>query len=154
MPSNQTQNYQLSQWVKSDQVQMEDFNADNAKIDAALKAEADARAALAAQVALRGNCKIWTTTYKGTGQSGSEHPNKLTFPEKPLFALVFEGDGDFMPLIPGSTGSIYHTAGSGSDRLIVQWSGNTAKWYIQDTPYKQMNRQGTLYTVFAFMKAD
>ena len=36
MPSNHTTNYSLNQWVKSDQVRMEDFNADNAKIDAAL----------------------------------------------------------------------------------------------------------------------
>lgn len=36
MPTNHTTNYQLNQWVKSDQVKMEDFNADNAKIDAAL----------------------------------------------------------------------------------------------------------------------
>ena len=33
-----TVNYQLNQWVKSDRIQMEDFNSDNAKIDAALKA--------------------------------------------------------------------------------------------------------------------
>ena len=36
MPSNHTTNYSLNQWVKSDQVRMQDFNADNAKIDAAL----------------------------------------------------------------------------------------------------------------------
>ena len=48
MPSNQTPNYQLNQWAKSDQVKMEDFNADNAKIDGLLKAGADARAALSA----------------------------------------------------------------------------------------------------------
>ena len=33
-----TTNYQLNQWAKSDRVMMDDFNADNAKIDAALKA--------------------------------------------------------------------------------------------------------------------
>lgn len=33
---NQTTNYQLNQWEKADRIQMEDFNADNAKIDAAL----------------------------------------------------------------------------------------------------------------------
>ena len=38
-----TTNYQLNQWAKSDRVMMDDFNADNAKIDAALKANADAR---------------------------------------------------------------------------------------------------------------
>ena len=32
----QTSNYQLNQWDKTDRIQMEDFNADNDKIDAAL----------------------------------------------------------------------------------------------------------------------
>ena len=31
-----TTNYQLNQWAKSDRIMMDDFNADNAKIDAAL----------------------------------------------------------------------------------------------------------------------
>ena len=39
---NKTANYQLNQWAKSDRVLMEDFNADNVKLDAALKANADA----------------------------------------------------------------------------------------------------------------
>ena len=33
-----TTNYQLNQWAKSDRLMMDDFNADNAKIDAALGA--------------------------------------------------------------------------------------------------------------------
>ena len=37
-----TTNYQLNQWAKSDRVMMDDFNADNATLDAALKANADA----------------------------------------------------------------------------------------------------------------
>ena len=41
-----TQNYQLSRWEKDDRIMMEDFNADNEKIDAALKANADAVGAL------------------------------------------------------------------------------------------------------------
>ena len=36
MPSNHTPNYALNQWERDDRVLMEDFNADNAKIDAAL----------------------------------------------------------------------------------------------------------------------
>ena len=39
---NQTANYQLSQWESTDRILMADFNADNAKIDAALKANAEA----------------------------------------------------------------------------------------------------------------
>ena len=37
MASNYTTNYQLNQWEPTDQVLRTDFNADNAKIDAALK---------------------------------------------------------------------------------------------------------------------
>lgn len=37
MTTNQTSNYQLNQWEPTDAVQRVDFNADNAKLDAALK---------------------------------------------------------------------------------------------------------------------
>lgn len=37
MAANQTTNYQLNQWEATDQVLRTDFNADNAKIDAALE---------------------------------------------------------------------------------------------------------------------
>lgn len=43
---NHTPNYQLTQWEKDDRIMMEDFNGDNAKIDAVLKANADAVSAL------------------------------------------------------------------------------------------------------------
>ena len=45
-----TRNYQLNQWAAGDKVQRVDFNADNAKIDAAVKANADA---IAAEVSAR-----------------------------------------------------------------------------------------------------
>lgn len=37
----QTAVYKLSQWEKPDRIQMEDFNSDNARIEAALKAHED-----------------------------------------------------------------------------------------------------------------
>ena len=39
---NQTANFGLNQWVAEDRIMMQDFNSDNAKLDAALKAIADA----------------------------------------------------------------------------------------------------------------
>ena len=55
-----TTNYQLNQWAKSDRIMMDDFNADNQKIDAALKAVAD------------GGAKLAVGTYTGyTNNSGS-----------------------------------------------------------------------------------
>lgn len=44
----QTTNYQLNQWEKTDRILMADFNGDNSKVDAALKSSADAAAAEAA----------------------------------------------------------------------------------------------------------
>ena len=40
---NKTTNFDLPQWVKEDPIKMQDFNAAFASIDAALKAEGDAR---------------------------------------------------------------------------------------------------------------
>ena len=54
--SNQTTNYDLSQWLPTDPVHHEDFNGDNAKLDAALaalsggKADADDFDALSSRV--------------------------------------------------------------------------------------------------------
>ena len=69
MSTKHTPNYQLNQWERTDKVIMEDFNADNAKIDAALakKAEQSALAALQTVVAKKGNCRLEMGTYVGTG---------------------------------------------------------------------------------------
>ena len=58
---NYTENYQLNQWDAGDRVLREDFNADNAKIDAALKAANDTAA---------GKCRIVTGTYQGDQTDG------------------------------------------------------------------------------------
>ncbi len=69
---------------------MEDFNRDNAKLDAALaevRASAAASAATLAQhtaaIAKLGNCQIYTTSYAGTNTFGQEHPTQLQFPKRP-----------------------------------------------------------------------
>ena len=86
---NHTTNYSLSQWVKSDQVKMEDFNADNAKIDGALAAQA---ALLAGLEVRKGNCRIECHNYVGTGNSGPEHPTVITFSRQPMFVIIFGDD--------------------------------------------------------------
>ena len=155
MPTNQTANYALSQWVKPNQVKMEDFNADNAKIDAALKAETDARTALAAQVAKLGNCQVWTTTYKGTGTVGPDHPTSLTFPKRPVFAMIDSGSGKPSFLLPQS-GSLYNAGSDDMNRLT--WNGATASWYLvtTGTPFAayQLNARDVVYYVTALLAAD
>ena len=146
---NHTTNYQLSQWAKSDQVKMEDFNADNAKIDAAL-------ASHAALLAGKGNCTIWTTTYTGTGTYGQDKPNSLTFPKLPLFAMVVGYRGTLMLLRPGEGPSLCHSSNDGHGDNNVRWSGNTVTWYasIYPSEYVQMNVGGCKYLVIAFYLAD
>ena len=85
---NKTANFQLTQWEKTDRIMMEDFNRDNAAIDAALKSSADGVAALQTALASCGNCKIVAKTYVGTGQNGQGHPNTLTFDSQPLLVII------------------------------------------------------------------
>lgn len=180
MSSSQTPNYGLSQWEKTDQVLMEEFNADNLKIDEALKAAADARAALTTQVgqkanqsalttetntrnsavntinatlAKKGNCEIWAGSYSGTGTYGYDKMTSFTFPKLPLFAVIIGGsEGEAMILTPGCNRAYAIT--NNNRRITIVWSGTTASWYTQgSTPQEQMNAWGT-YHVFAFYKAD
>ena len=86
---NKTANFQLTQWEKTDRIMMEDFNRDNAAIDAALKANADKAAALQTALAGAGNCEIGLISYTGNGKSGANNPTIINFPKKPtLFMSV------------------------------------------------------------------
>ena len=132
MASSYTTNYQLNQWSAADQVLRTEFNADNSKVDAALKTNADAIAAETAartaalgqkadQSALSsltqtvsghtaaltqlGNCQLYYTTYVGTGTSDSDAPNSLTFPHKP-YVLFVGGDNEQFIAIRGVTSAI------------------------------------------------
>jgi hypothetical protein len=149
MPSNQTPNYALSQWERDDRVLMDDFNADNAKIDAALKAEADARAALAAKT---GNCSIGMFTYQGTGEFTA--PTRISFPRMPdLFlilgsALLIGRGGENVATMSYNVGGYGHTG-----LMDLSWSGNSFSFLYAGDIHRQMNEKRT-YTVIAFYAED
>ena len=90
MSSQKTEHYELNQWLATDQVLRTDFNADNAKIDGALKSQADNIAALETTMAQKGNCQIETFTYTGTGGAGNTNPARINFSAQPLFFTVFD----------------------------------------------------------------
>ena len=110
-----TDNYSLPQWEKQDFIKMEDFNDAFSRIDAALKANADAAATgLRAEIAARGeavaaeaenrsaalaalsknlgaaghNARIAWGSYTGTGTTGAASPNTLQFDFKPMLVFV------------------------------------------------------------------
>ena len=176
MPANHTPNYQLSQWERADKVLMEDFNADNAKIDAAIKAvdvrvdgkadrsalealtqtvskkaEQSALNSLSSQVAQRGNCRIWTTTYTGSGQFGQDHPTTITFPKMPAIVFILSPNNYQLTLAPGQTYG--YVQGGNTLPLTISWSGNTVSWYHHMYSSPQMNDTNTTYRVVAFMTA-
>ena len=133
-----TTNYQLNQWAKSDRIMMDDFNADNQKIDAALA----------------GGAKIATGSYTGTGKYGASHPNTLTFDFAPKFIYVYRS-GSYLtyafPAVAGQgTSVVYHQVGEFDNKVInLSWNGNSVSWYCTADVYCQLNNSGSTYCYFA-----
>ena len=138
-----TQNYQLSRWEKDDRIMMEDFNADNEAIDAALAAKADAEdvtalaetvAAVAAALGSGGeNCRIAWGTYTGTGTFGYDHPNILEFDFSPAIVWVGgsnTGNSTTWPatFIRGATMG-RSDSNSPDHQLNVSWGDHSVSWY-------------------------
>ena len=165
-----TRNYQLNQWAAGDKVQRVDFNADNAKIDAAIKAvdaKADTRAAQTALDALaatvsghtaalagKGNCQIAAGTYTGTGKYGSASPTSLTFPFQPKLVAIQNRAGatpetedpsyfDYMMMILVRPVAQYRLC-NGRSPTTITWSGNSVSWYA-DSYGQQLNASGRIY---------
>lgn len=144
-----TENYQLNQWAKTDRIQMDDFNADNAKIDAALKANANAIAAKADSSALSAETnartaaisqlsaekldksealRLYTGTWTGDGVNG----RTLTLPCVPKLALLFaEYDSGKTPLlILIRQGGVYYLRGSNYEATTsISLSGSTLTFH-------------------------
>ena len=148
MASNHTTNYNLNQWEATDKVLRTDFNEDNAKIDAALKANADVAAAAAAAAALCGNCQIETQSYTGTGAYGDATPTRITFSKPPLLYIVLGSNGSaaFGSRQMNSYVLCYSTSILSSTAV---WSGNTVALSHLYADY-QMNASGRAYQVIAF----
>ena len=122
-----TTNYQLNPWAKSDRVMMDDFNADNLKVDSALAALGEAIAAAP---------KIAVGSYTGSGSCGASSPRTLTFAFQPKLVIVVENSWDYLKagtaLISGQSLSAGIGGGTNSGAclsLTVSWSGNSVTWY-------------------------
>ena len=135
-----TQNYQLSRWEKDDRIMMEDFNADNAKLDAALSAKADAEDATALAESVNAalgsgghNCLIIRGSYTGTGTYGAASPTSLTTGFAPVLVIVQNTENvgyDPAILIRGMT---VGRNNSGKSTLAVSWRDDGVSWYTTNT---------------------
>jgi len=93
MPSNFTKNYKLNQWEADDRVLRTDFNADNAKIDAALAAKAEESTVTSLQSELDAAKatipRIVFGTY--TGDGAASRTISLGFTPKAVFVIRQNG---------------------------------------------------------------
>ena len=150
---NQTGNYQLNQWELADRIQMEDFNSDNAKIDAALAG----LAAQTAQIAKCGNCDLVVGTYTGTGQVGASHPNKLTFSGKPLLVIIqtqsrYGYNCDRMVLLRNADWA--YGLERNEANCPVTWGDRSVSWYHASAAAEQMNLQDYVFCYAAFLAKE
>ena len=131
MASNYTEYYDLCQWEATDQVQRTDFNADNAKIDAAL--------------AGKGNCRLYTGSYVGTGTK----EQSFTFPAKPYFAAIM-GGSFFIIMAHGITSTV-SLSSFRQTSVDIAWTGNTASWEVHNYDQDACNLENVTYQVVALL---
>ena len=125
-----TTNYQLNQWAKADRIMMDDFNADNQKIDAAIKANADAIP------------KIATGSYVGTGSYGANNPNTLTFDFTPKLVLLYCNSmysRGIVALVRGEAKYVSRFGSQNCTTLHLSWTDNSVSWYSDDGANQQFN---------------
>ena len=162
MSANQTPNYNLCQWEAEDKVLRAEFNADNAKIDAGIKAvdrrvdslsstvagkaSTSALAGLqsvvngqAAAIARLGNCILHYSTYIGTADyTDYTSQRTLTFPHRPVALLAVQG-ANSVPVVVSSR----------SYACNCSWSGNSVTLTSSHT-----NLKNRTYFVAALLDAE
>lgn len=155
----QTENYQLTQWEKSDRIQMEDFNRDNAALDAALTAQAAELAAVQAALTKCGNCRIWMGGYTGTGTYAETGDPTFTFPQMPV-VFIIKGPRSSLLIAQGGESSgfaiLYGSFSSDSyatDRKLT-WNGNQVTIEGKNNALESFNGKDRDYWVMALFAAD
>lgn len=164
----QTPNYKLTQWAKDDRIQMEPFNEDNAKIDSALKTQADAIAARATTSALKaettartkalatlsaaveklGNCQLYSTSYVGQGKGTTDEPKTVTFPHKPIVVFVCgSGIRKFWAIY----GMKHFSGYAAGEQHNFIWGERSISYYINGQSSYGMDVQGDTFYLAALL---
>ena len=127
-----TTNYQLNQWEKTDRILMDDFNADNQKIDTALAAR---------------NCRFYTAIYEGNGEA----EKSWTFPAKPIMVLI--AGKSISVFIQGFPTGITQF-GSGSTKITATWHENSVTWSASSNSGIDAANSHDSYGLFAILEAQ
>lgn len=158
MASNYTEHYGLCQWEETDQVLREEFNQDNAKVDEALEAldnlvtqHGEQLSAQEAAIAKLGNCRIYYTTYTGTGTTTP----KQTFPGKPLVVMVARtSEGYSFIAWRGMQVVLPHHQQYGTLNLSLTWGENSIAWSHDSMAERALNQSGAKYQMVALLTVE
>lgn len=126
-----TAQFGLNQWEMSDRIQMQDFNRDNAAIEAALA---------------KRNCQFYTASYTGDGEA----TKSWTFPAKPIMVLIIgKSISAFIQDFPiGIT-----QFGSGSTKITATWHENSVTWSASSNSGIDAANSHDSYGLFAILEA-
>ncbi len=127
-----TAQFGLNQWEMSDRIQMQDFNRDNAAIEAALA---------------KRNCQFYTASYQGDGRDSRTH----TFPAKPVFVLIISVGYFYVLMHNAEKGYNYYAGRAGN--YDVTWTEDSVTLSRPNAAPDIANTNGTVYSLFAILDA-
>ena len=128
-----TAQFGLNQWEMSDRIQMQDFNRDNAAIEAALAAR---------------NCQFYTPATSGTARPRKHGP----FPAKPVLVVII--GQSITVLIRGFSIGTTHF-GSMTHQLQVTWEEKSVAWTnTNNSGVVSANGKNDSYGLFAILEAE
>ena len=133
MASNYTTNFGLCQWEATDQVQRTEFNADNAKIDAALAK----------------TCQPYIISYTGDGNQ----TRTMEFPGKPLFVIAV-GSSVIFTAIRGGEKAYSVFSGMAQGSYLTTWGERSFTWQIGTQLAYSANNTGAAYQMFAVLSME
>ena len=127
-----TAQFGLNQWEMSDRIQMDDFNADNAKIEAALAAR---------------NCQFYTASYIGDGEA----TKSWTFPAKPVLVVII---GQSITVLIRDFSIGITQFGSSTHQLQATWEENSVTWVNTNNSGIISANGKAYYGIFAILEAE
>lgn len=127
-----TAQFGLNQWEMSDRIQMQDFNRDNAAIEAAL---------------LNRNCQFYTASYIGDGEA----TKSWTFPAKPVLVVII---GQVITVLIRDFSIGITQFGSSTHQLQATWEENSVTWVNTNNSGIISANGKANYGIFAILEAE
>lgn len=153
-----TEHYQLNQWEPGDEVKREDFNADNAKVDAALAEQAktmaegleqaNATAASAVEIAKTATFAVGSYTGNGVELADGGQFIELTF--RPRFVIISRGAPGCATPVTSTFMLTEHQVSGAEQYATLNETGFTVGQCSSTSYAFTLNKEGLDFSFIAF----